>query len=106
MYDKLEYYWFYSLRYDKVVHAENMIDEYCYLNCPQEYDGPFNTEEEAIAYQKANPHLTIEFNEFLEEYQRLIEEEIQDEEMNRFLEEYYIHLEEERAWEDALNELG
>ena len=28
MYEKLEYYWFYSLRYDKVVHAENMIDEY------------------------------------------------------------------------------
>ena len=96
MYDKLEYYWFYSLRYDKVIHAENMIDEYCYLNCPQEYDGPFKTEEEALAYQKANPHLTIEFNEFLEEFQKSME----DYDMDKFIEEYYQLLEEERVLED------
>ena len=65
-------YWFYGLRYNEIIQAKDLTDEYCLLNCPQEYDGPFRTEEEALAYSFANPTLHKDFLKSLKDMENFI----------------------------------
>lgn len=52
MYDNTYHgYWFFSLREDKVLQTEDLLDEYTILNCPQEYVGPFKTQRGAELYK-------------------------------------------------------
>ena len=55
-------YWFYGVRYDEILKARDLSEEYCLLNCPQEYYGPFNSYEEAITFRNENTNLSEEFN--------------------------------------------
>lgn len=59
--------WFYSLRYDEIIQAKDRVHEYCLLNCPQEYDGPFSTENEVKAYRLAHPDLHQKFLQTIQE---------------------------------------
>lgn len=65
---KYKGFWFYSLRNDKILQAEDLAEEYILLNCPQEYDGPFKTEKEAELYKANNPDLSKKFNKDLQDY--------------------------------------
>ena len=68
MYDNTYHgYWFFSLREDKIIQAEDLLDEYTILNCPQEYDGPFKTQSVAERYRAAHPNRSKEFNDSLKE---------------------------------------
>lgn len=60
-------YWFYHLPTDKVVQAKNLAEEYCILNCPQEYEGPFKTQLNACRYRAAHPDESKKFNQMLKE---------------------------------------
>ena len=61
-------YWFYGLRNDEIIQAKDLTDEYCLLNAPQEYDGPFKTEEEVKKYKVTHPILSEQFNKDLQDY--------------------------------------
>lgn len=61
-------YWFYGLQDDEIIQAEDLINEYCLLNCPQAYDGPFKSKEDAELYKAAHPGLSEKFNKDLQEY--------------------------------------
>ena len=63
-------YWFYHLATDEVVQAKDLTEEYCILNCPQEYEGPFKTELNAHRYRAAHPDAHKKFVKDLEEYWR------------------------------------
>lgn len=69
-------YWFYGLRNDEIIQAKNLTDEYCLLNCPQEYIGPFKNQEDAELYKAAHPNISKEFNNFLQEYYEYCNPEI------------------------------
>ena len=56
-------YWFWNLRNDTVLQAKDLIEEYSILNCPQEYEGPFHTEDEALFYRFNHPNLHKNFIE-------------------------------------------
>ena len=60
--------WFYSLRENKVIQATDSIEEYTFLNCPQEYLGPFQTEFLAKQYKINHPNESVNFNKHLKEY--------------------------------------
>ena len=45
-------YWFYGVRDDIILKARDLSEEYCLLQCSQEYYGPFNSYEEAIIVKK------------------------------------------------------
>ena len=68
----LEYhgYWFYGLRNDEIIQAKDLVEEYSLLNCPQEYDGPFIYEAQAIRYRLANPTLSHDFNQMLKDMEK------------------------------------
>lgn len=63
-------YWFYGLRNDEIIQAKNLMEEYCILNCPQEYEGPFTTQDEAYNYYLTHPNLHKNFIKNLEEMER------------------------------------
>ena len=63
-------YWFYHLPTDKIVQAKNLTEEYCILNCPQEYEGPFETKLNASCYKAAHPNAHEKYVKDLEEYWR------------------------------------
>lgn len=69
-------YWFYGLRNDEIIQAKDLTEEYCLLNCPQEYDGPFRSEEDAELYKAAHPGLSEKFNKDLQEYYEYCNPEI------------------------------
>ena len=50
-------YWFWHLRNDTILQAKDLTEEYCILNCPQEYEGPFRTKDEALVYRFNHPNL-------------------------------------------------
>ena len=50
-------YWFYGLKDDTIIQAKNLTEEYCILNCPQEFEGPFLTEDDALLYRINHPNL-------------------------------------------------
>ena len=54
-------YWFWNLRDDTILQAKDLTEEYCILNCPQEYEGPFHTKYEALAYRFAHPKMQEQF---------------------------------------------
>lgn len=60
-------YWFWSLRDDTIFQAKDLTDEYCVLNIPQEYEGPFRTEDEALAYRFAHLKMQERFIQSLRE---------------------------------------
>ena len=60
-------YWFFSLRENKVHQAEDLLDEYTILNCPQEYVGPFKTQAGAERYKSAHPNASKDFHQMLKE---------------------------------------
>lgn len=70
-------YWFYDLEDDKIIQAKDLTDEYCLLNCPQIYDGPFKTEADANLYRAAHPNLSKDFNRSLKEMEEYYYGEIQ-----------------------------
>ena len=55
--------WFYSILDDKIVEAKTMTEEYCYLQYPQAYKGPFRDKEDIKKYL----NLSKDFNKMLEE---------------------------------------
>ena len=60
--------WFYGLRADEILFVpKDTADEYCLLNCPQEYVGPFHTKQGAEAYKTSHPNASKEFNKMLKE---------------------------------------
>lgn len=63
-------YWFYGLRNDEIIQAKDLAEEYCLLNCPQEYDGPFTYEAQVIRYRLANPTLSRDFNQMLKDMEK------------------------------------
>lgn len=63
-------YWFYHLPTDKIVQAKDLTEEYCILNCPQEYEGPFKTKLNACRYRVAHPDAHEKYVKDLEEYWR------------------------------------
>lgn len=68
MYDNTYHgYWFFSLRDDKVLQAEDLLDEYTILNCPQEYVGPFKTQRGAELYKSTHPDESKKFHQMLKE---------------------------------------
>ena len=69
-------YWFYGLRNDEIIQAKDLTEEYCILNCPQEYDGPFRSKEDAELYKAAHPDLSEKFNKDLQEYYEYCNPEI------------------------------
>ena len=69
-------YWFYGLRNDEIIQAKDLTEEYCLLNCPQEYDGPFRSEEDAELYKTAHPGLSENFNKDLQAYYEYCNPEI------------------------------
>ena len=69
-------YWFYGLRNDEIIQAKDLTDEYYLLNCPQEYDGPFRSKEDAELYKAAHPGLSEKFNKDLQEYYEYCNPEI------------------------------
>lgn len=69
-------YWFYGLRNDEIIQAKDLTEEYCLLNCPQEYDGPFRSKEDAELYKAAHPGLSENFNKDLQEYYEYCNPEI------------------------------
>ena len=50
-------YWFWNLRDNTILRAKDLTEEYCILNCPQEYEGPFCAEDEALFYRFNHPNL-------------------------------------------------
>lgn len=48
-------FWFYHLATDEIVQAKDLAEEYCILNCPQEYEGPFKTKLNACRYRAEHP---------------------------------------------------
>lgn len=63
-------YWFYHVPTDEVVQAKDLTEEYCILNCPQEYEGPFKTSLNAHRYRAAHPTAHEEYLRWAEDYQR------------------------------------
>ena len=63
-------YWFYHLPTDKIIQAKDLTEEYCMLNIPQEYEGPFETELNACCYKATHPDAHEEYVKDLEEYWR------------------------------------
>lgn len=88
---KYKGFWFYGLRNDKILQAEDLMEEYILLNCPQEYDGPFKSKEAAEAYKTAHPNLSKEFNEDLQKMWEYCNQEIVDD---------------EKFWDDYVQEVG
>ena len=64
-------YWFYWVRYDEILKARSLSEEYCLLNCPQECYGPFKSYEEAITFRNENPNLSEEFNKMLQDFEEM-----------------------------------
>lgn len=60
-------YWFYGLRKDEIIRGKDLAEEYCLLNCPQEYMGPFPTRFEAWEFKSAHPKMSEEFNKQVQE---------------------------------------
>lgn len=60
-------YWFYGLKDDTIIQAKNLTEEYCILNCPQEFDGPFRTEDDALVYRLNHPNLHKNYIKALKE---------------------------------------
>ena len=60
-------YWFFSLREDKILQAEDLLDEYIILFRPQEYIGPFKTQRDAELYKSTHPDESKEFHQMLKE---------------------------------------
>lgn len=54
-------YWFWGLRDDIVFQTKDLTEEYCVLNMPQEYEGPFRTKNEALVYRFAHPKMQERF---------------------------------------------
>ena len=63
-------YWFYHLPTDKIIQAKDLTEEYCMLNYPQEYEGPFENELNACRYKVTHPNAHEEYVKDLEEYWR------------------------------------
>ena len=59
--------WFYDILDDKIVEAKTITEEYCYLQSPQSYDGPFRNKEDVEKYLKKYPNLSKDLNKALEE---------------------------------------
>jgi hypothetical protein len=64
-------YWFWSLRDDTILKAKNLLEEYCILNCPQEYEGPFLTEDDALEYRLVHPNLHKSFIKAIKEMEEI-----------------------------------
>lgn len=60
-------YWFYHLRTDEIIQAKDLTEEYCILNCPQEYEGPFKTKLGACRYKAAHPDEHEKFMKMLKD---------------------------------------
>ena len=60
-------YWFFSLRENEILRAKDSAEEYYFLNCPQEYIGPFPTRFEAWQYKEAHPMESEKFHQMLKE---------------------------------------
>lgn len=73
-------YWFYGLRNNYIFQANDLIEEYYFLNCPQEFAGPFESEEDAELFQAINPGLSEKFNKDLQDYWEYCNQEIVDDE--------------------------
>ena len=63
-------YWFYHVPTDKIVQAKDLTEEYCILNCPQEYEGPFITSLHAHQYRAKHPTAHKDYLQWVEDYQR------------------------------------
>lgn len=61
-------YWFYSLRNNILYQAIDLNDEYCLLNCPQEFEGPFENKQDGEKWIKNHPNAHNNFIKFLQEY--------------------------------------
>ena len=64
-------YWFWDLGDDKIIQSQDLMDEYCLLNCPQSVVGPFKTEAAANLYKAAHPDESKNFNEMLKDMEEL-----------------------------------
>ena len=60
-------YWFWGLRDDIIFQAKDLTEEYCVLNMPQEYEGPFRTKNEALVYRLAHPKMQERFVQAIKE---------------------------------------
>lgn len=65
--NKYHGYWFYHLPTDEVVQAKDLTEEYCILNCSQEYEGPFKTSLNAHRYRAEHPTAHEDYVRMLKE---------------------------------------
>ena len=65
-------YWFFSLRDNEIIRAKDLTEEYCILNCPQEYVGPFPTRFEAWEYKEAHPDESEKFHKTIKEMEEFL----------------------------------
>ena len=65
-------YWFWDLSDDKIIQAQDVMDEYCLLNCPQSVIGPFKTEANANLYKATHPDESTKFNEMLKDMEEFL----------------------------------
>ena len=65
-------YWFWGLRNDEIFQAKDLTEEYCVLNMPQEYEGPFCTEDEALTYRFAHPKMQEQFIKAIKEMEEFL----------------------------------
>lgn len=65
-------YWFFSLRDNEIIRAKDLTEEYCILNCPQEYIGPFPTRFEAWEYKEAHPDESEKFHKTIKEMEEFL----------------------------------
>ena len=60
-------YWFCDLSDNKIIQAQDLMDEYCLLNYPQSVTGPFKTEASANLYKATHPDESKKFNKMLKD---------------------------------------
>lgn len=70
-------YWFYDLRNDKIIQDKDLVEEYCFLNCPQSIDGPFKDEFAVRKYIEQHPNLSKDFNKSLQEFWEYCNQEVE-----------------------------